>query len=176
MIPATRIFEQGTLRSEGGKENIHFKANEEFRQHDLQTDRVGEPIVCALRLPEFWSACSRRPLNTSRETNSAKLKIVLTPRSELSNPNSRESGYPREGNPHVQRRRRKKSRDVPLHRQARSQAIGNRTFLRKRHWIQHFCAGHHFLGHAAPLQADMCLWVRHSETKQLIRQQRPLPQ
>ena len=30
VIPATRIFEQGTLRSGGGKENIHFKANEEF--------------------------------------------------------------------------------------------------------------------------------------------------
>ena len=65
-------------------------------QPDLQTDRVGEPLVYALRRPKVHGQLAPRRPNTATETCSAKVTIVLTPCNELSNPAQLESGYSRD--------------------------------------------------------------------------------
>ena len=87
IMKPTTVFGCSSLKQSGGT-HIRFKRERRDRQHDPPADLVAEPPVYvtlfnSLKYMYIWT---EETLHTARETNSAKVKIVLTPRTELSNP------------------------------------------------------------------------------------------
>ena len=68
VIPATTIFEQGNLKTMGGKDNIHFNASE---WSTCMTSKLIESVdhLCSSSLPACtWTTCPRRTLTLREKT------------------------------------------------------------------------------------------------------------
>ena len=76
VIPVTTIFEQGTLRTKTGEDNITFNASEKADSMICKLIESANHLCILFSSLKYMHSLPEDTLNTARETSSPKVSIV----------------------------------------------------------------------------------------------------